>query len=399
MNGKVDRALEKYSDTIESRPVIVLAVAVMATAVLASGASKVQTEQMSQEDLLPDSMPTMEAFSVISSEFSTASGTSYTILVETAPQYPNSTEIRDLRRPEALRFMKAVSDDLSSRDKISSVSGPSDLFRGSIPSSKTRVEQAFRTLGEARWSNYVSSDYTAAIIRVDTVEMSTSEQMELADQIRQTVRSHEKPAGLTISYTGQPFIDKAFQQQTQKTMSVTGAAALLGVILVVVLLFRSLFYGFTSLLTLVFGVTAGFGIFGWLGLNISPATSGAITMGIGVAIDFGIQPISRYIEERENFGIEKSLEETIKGIVTPMTVGLIAANIGFLSLNVGRVTFLSDLGTLLTLTTTMAYVAAFTVIPSSLVLYDRYFTRNGTSGFTLSKITGNSENSTKGEPQ
>ncbi|QKQ98541.1 MMPL family transporter [Candidatus Nanohaloarchaea archaeon] len=399
MNGKVDRALEKYSDTIESRPLTVLAVAVMATAVLASGASKVQTEQMSQEDLLPDSMPTMEAFSVISSEFSTASGTSYTILIETAPQYPNSTEIRDLRQPEALRFMKAVSDDLSSRDKISSVSGPSDLFRGSIPSSKTRVDQAFRTLGEARWSNYVSSDYTAAIMRVDTVEMSTSEQMQLANQIRQTVRSHEKPAGLDISYTGQPFIDKAFQQQTQKTMSITGAAALLGVILVVVLLFRSLFYGFTSLLTLVFGVTAGFGIFGWLGLNMSPATSGAITMGIGVAIDFGIQPISRYIEERENFGIEKSLEETIKGIVTPMTVGLIAANIGFLSLNVGRVTFLSDLGTLLTLTTTMAYVAAFTVIPSSLVIYDRYFTRNGTSGFTLSKITGNSENSTKGESQ
>jgi len=69
-----------------------------------------------------------------------------------------------------------------------------------------------------------------------------------------------------------------------------------------------------------------------------------------------------------------------------MTVGLIAANIGFLSLNVGRVTFLSDLGTLLTLTTTMAYISAFTVIPPALILYDRYFTENGTSGFTLSKI-------------
>jgi predicted RND superfamily exporter protein len=180
-------------------------------------------------------------------------------------------------------------------------------------------------------------------------------------------------------------------------MQITGLVAILGVIAVVIILFRSIFYGLTSLLTLVFGIATGFGIFGWLGLNMSPATSGALTMGIGVAIDFGIQPIARYIEERDSFGIEKSMEETIKGVITPMTVGLVAANIGFLSLNVGRVTFLSDLGTLLTMTTTMAYIAAFTVIPPALVIWDRYFTF-GTENFTLSKIIPG-KNDTKGETQ
>ncbi|MFB6147841.1 MAG: hypothetical protein ABEJ66_03065, partial [Candidatus Nanohaloarchaea archaeon] len=102
--------------------------------------------EMSQEDLLPDGMPTMQAYEVISTEFSSGSGTSYTILVETAPRHANSTEIRDLRNPEALRFMKSVANDLESLNRISSVSGPSDLFKD-IPAGQAGVEETLRTLG------------------------------------------------------------------------------------------------------------------------------------------------------------------------------------------------------------------------------------------------------------
>jgi hypothetical protein len=385
VNEKVENTIDNYSNLLFRKPGTVLIIAVIFTAIVASGASNVETVEQNQEDLLPDSLPTMQAFSTISAEFSSDSGTTYTVLVEANPQYSNSNEIRDLRNPEAIRFMRAVSNDIESVDRVSSVSSGSDLFQD-IPSDKQGVQNVFNRLGEPRWQNYISEDYQNGLVRVNTVDLTAEEQMEMADTIRTTVEAHEKPSGLDVGYTGQPYIDEAFQNQTNQTMSLTGIAALLGVIIVVVVLFRSFFYGATSLITLIFGVATGFGLFGWLGLNMSPATSGAITMGIGVAIDFGIQPIARYIEERQQLEIEGSVSETIKGVITPMTVGLIAANIGFLSLNVGRVTFLSDLGTLLTLTTTMAYISAFTVIPPALILYDRYFTENGTSGFTLSKI-------------
>lgn len=396
MNGRFEKAINSYADLIERRPVMVLAVALTTTVLLSSGASSVDTVDQNQEDLLPDNMPTMQAFETISAEFSSGGGTSYTVLVATEPRYPNSNEVRDMRDPRALRYMEGVTEDLRSFDRINSVSGPTDLFTD-IPSSKSRVRERMTVMGEQRWRNHISSDYKLARIQIEAVGLSAEEETEMANEIRQTFEVHESPPGLEMGYTGQPFINQAFQQQTQQTMSITGISALLGVILVVIILFRSIFYGFTSLLSLIFGIATGFGIFGLLGLNMSPATSGALTMGIGVAIDFGIQPIARYIEEREEYDIDKSMEETIKGVITPMTVGLIAANIGFLSLNVGRVTFLSDLGTLLTLTTTMAYIAAFTVIPASLVIYDRYFTANGTSGFTLQKILPG--NNAKGEPQ
>jgi len=61
----------------------------------------------------------------------------------------------------------------------------------------------------------------------------------------------------------------------------------------------------------------------------------------------------------------------IKGVIKPMTIALIAAIIGFTALSFGRITFLSELGTLLTLTTLFAYIGALTLIPILLVLYDQ----------------------------
>jgi predicted RND superfamily exporter protein len=61
----------------------------------------------------------------------------------------------------------------------------------------------------------------------------------------------------------------------------------------------------------------------------------------------------------------------IQGVIKPMTIALIAAIIGFTALSFGRITFLSELGTLLTLTTISAYIGALTLIPVLLVIYDQ----------------------------
>jgi predicted RND superfamily exporter protein len=378
-----DSALAAYTGWVADHPFIMLTLSLAALITLSAGASYVETEQQSQDDLLPDSLPTMQAFDTISKEFGGQSGTSYTILFEATPTTPNSTEVTDVRDPRVLRFIDVVTSDIESFDSVRSASSVTDLFQ-TVPSSQRGVRETLEALGEPRWSAYLTDDFTASQVQVQSIDLSGDAQMALADRIRLAVRSHDKPPGLQATYTGQPYIDQAFQAQTQSTMSITGLVALLGVIGVVIYLFRSLTYGLTALSTLVFGVSAGFGIFGWLGLNMSPATSGALTMGIGVAIDFGIQPIARYLEERDGLGIKSALQETTTGIVTPMTIGLLAANIGFLSLNVGTVTFLSDLGSLLTLTTTTAYVSAFTITPAILVIYDRYFTDS--NGFTLAKV-------------
>lgn len=393
-NGTASRIISTYSGFIFRNPGTFLLLMVISAGLIAAQASNVETVEQQTEDFLPESEPVIEAFNILDAEFSTAGGTTYTILIEVEPDHANSDEIRDVRDPEFLRYIGTVTQEISSLNKVERVESPANLFT-SIPSSQNKVEETLQVLGEGRWGQTISSDYSAVRLTATSAGLTTSEQEGVANSIRNSIEAQEMSSDFQVSYTGQIYIDQAFQEQSQETMSLTSAASLLGVMLVVILLFRSIYYGLNSLLTVVFGVAVGFGLYGVLGLNMTPQTSGAISLGIGIAIDFGIQPIARYREERDDFGIEQSLEETLKGVITPMTVGLFAANIGFLSLAVGKLTFLQDLGILLTLTTTLAYVAAFTIIPASIVFYDRYLTgKSPDMDFSklYSKVKSNNEN-------
>lgn len=363
--------LDAYANIMAEKPVVVLAAVLLMSGVLAYGGTNVRTVEQSTEDFLPDSVPSIAAFNTIQAEFSSAEATSYTVLIKTDPQNPGSNEIRDVRNPEFLNYVTAVSNDIRKLDRVTRVSTPADLF-SETPSSKAQTREALGQLGEDRWSSFISEDYTAVRIRVEAEGLTEDEETQLSDTIRDTVEAHDKPAGIEIFYTGQTYIDEAFQQQSQNTTAITTVVALVGVFMVVILLFRSIYYGFTALQTLIFGIATGFGLFGWLGFNLSPATSGAISIGVGIAIDFGIQPVSRYIEERETREIKDAIRETYGGITPPMTLGVIGAVLGFSALMFGRLTFLSSLGTILIMMTLMAYFAAFLVIPPVMIIYDRY---------------------------
>jgi predicted RND superfamily exporter protein len=384
MNGKLEGLIESYSKVVYENPGKLLAGLVVAALMLSSFSSNVETVEQQTEDFLPDTEPVIQAFDVLDAEFPSAGGTTYTVLVQVDPDHVNSTEIREIRDPRFLRYVSTVTEELRTLEKVSSVQSPSQLF-SDIPSSKMGVEEALKRMGEPRWSRSIAEDYRSVKIEVTTSGLTSEEQVQVAESIRNSVEAQPLSSNFEVSYAGQLYIDEAFQEQSQETMGTTSLLSLLGVTLVVILLFRSLYYGLNSLLTVVFGIAVGFGIYGLLGLNITPQTSGAISLGIGIAVDFGIQPIARYREERRGLDIQEALSETLKGVITPMSIGLVAANIGFLALAVGKLTFLADLGYLLTLTTTFAYISALSVIPSSIVFYDRYLTGKS-SEMDLSKL-------------
>lgn len=367
----ISRAVDRWAHVVSRRPGTVLLLAAVITAGLAAGGANVRTVEQSTDDFLPDEIPVMAAFDRVQAEFGSAGATSYTILVEVAPSAANSTEVRDVRDPRLLRWTTAVENDLRDLDRVTSVEGPSGLFT-EVPPTERGVQDVLDRAGEERWSRVIAEDYSAVRVTVEASGLSAAEEVSVAEDIRATVEAHPRAPGIDITYTGQTYIDEAFQEQANRTMAVTSTVALLGVFLVVVVLFRSVYYGLSALMTLIFGIAAGYGLFGYLGYNMSPATSGAISMGVGIAIDFGIQPVARYLEEREEDGIEESVRTMMHGIARPMTLGVIAALFGFASLSTGTITFLSALGILLSLTTLFAYVAAFAVLPPVMILWDRY---------------------------
>ena len=365
----IEKTVKTYSKLITENPLKALGVLIATAVVISTGSANIENVSQENEDFLPDTVESVEAFDVIAAEFGQGGGGStYTVLFESAPNYPNSSEVRDVRDPELIRYIRTVSNDIESIKEVVNVNSAADLVE--TPSTRREVSRQLEESGQA--SQYISDDYSFTIMRVSSTDISSDEQEELASRIRTAVERNDQPAGIETGYSGQPFINQAFQRESQSTQGQTSLLSIIGVFVVVVLLFRSIIYGLTSLSALIFGIMAGLGLFGWLGLNLSPATSGAISMGMGIAIDFGIQTVSRYRDERKNHEIQKALSEMILGVLRPMTIALVASIIGFTALSFGRITFLSDLGTVLTLTTAFAYVGALTLIPVILVIRDRF---------------------------
>jgi len=101
-------------------------------------------------------------------------------------------------------------------------------------------------------------------------------------------------------------------------------------------------------------------------------TSGVISMTIGIGIDFGIQIVTRYLQERRG---KKSPEESMKGTLEyaflPMTTTTLSALIGFRAMSMGELTFLEELGNIMSYGITACFLVALTAVPSIIVLSER----------------------------
>ena len=218
---------------------------------------------------------------------------------------------------------------------------------------------------------YVSDDYKASIIRISLAEMSEEKREEFVDELENIIEETEKPAGLKLGLTGEPVISKELRKQVLPTMQKTSMLSLISIFIIVCILFLSLRYGIISLLAIGFGVVWVYGTLGLLGMPINPTMSGGMSMIMGIGIDFGIQVVNRFRQERKKHGIEKAMEITLSSVFIPMLITTLAALIGFRAMSLGKLTLLGDLGNMMSLGVLFCFIAAITVIPSVLILSER----------------------------
>ncbi len=221
------------------------------------------------------------------------------------------------------------------------------------------------------FSRYISNDYTTTVIRISISELSDKDKENVVKEIRDIIGETERPAGLSIGLTGDPIVSEELRNQVLPTMKTTSMFSLIGIFLVVCLLFLSLRYGVISLLAIAFGVIWVYGVLGLAGLSITSTTSGAISMIMGIGIDFGIQVVNRFRQELKD-GIENAAVVTLSNVFTPMSITTLAALIGFRAMSLGKITLLSELGNIMSLGVLFCFIAAMTLIPSILVITERF---------------------------
>jgi len=365
--------LEKYARFVAHHAIIVLAIFLLFTIFTGYQTTLMGEAAESYEDWLPEDIEVIDTFELIADHFAGSFVTS-TIVVETEPRFSKSEEIRDVRDPEVLRYVDLLTERSKLVYGVVDAESAADVIKeangGRIPSSLRSVKSLLRNneVAEQRISNYISDDYSMTVVRLNLLADVNAE--VVVEELREVINI-DKPQGVSVDITGDPVIDAAMIELSQSTMQKTSLVSFALIILILIIVFASIKYGLIPLLTIVFGVIWAFGTLVLAGFEVTPSTSGVMAMIMGIGIDFGIQVTKRFRYELQNRKKEEAMVNTLSNVFYPMLITTIAAVIGFKCLSLGKLPAMADMGTMMATGVVFCMVAALTVVPAVLVLFER----------------------------
>jgi predicted RND superfamily exporter protein len=237
--------------------------------------------------------------------------------------------------------------------------------------------------GQNPYSSYISSDYSIAAVRINYNAVDDFESEAVVNELLAIEAEDAPPGGATVTLTGGPVTSVVLLNQVGPTFAITGILSFVGIFIVVVLIFYSLRYGITSLLAVVFGSVWTFGFLGFTGFALNPNTSGALSLILGIGIDFGIQVVSRFRQELRAVKARRAIARTMPRVIVPMTISVVAIILGFKALSLGNLQFVGELGDIMALGVFMSYLAAITVIPATLVVLNTFSLKRLRGGNSL----------------
>lgn len=370
------KVIEKYAHFVSTKPLVILIAVLFITVLAINFAGNVKTTSMNNRDSLPDNVEVIQAFNIMQDSFSSSDQLMIAVLVE--PENIHMKEIRDLRNPTALQYIDILSEASLHLEDVVSVQSASFLIKKDnnniLP--KTLRDSIKLANNNVFMDQYISKDKTMALIKLNLADNYNDE--EIIADVQEIINQIPNPLGIIAKPAGEIATGPVMNEQLGPDMAKTSQFSLIGIIFIMFLLFRSFKYSLTPLGVIAVGIIWAFGYLGLTGTNLNSATSGVISMIMGIGIDFGIQIVTRYkfelIEQKGNF--EEAMKTTMNNVFIPMATTTLAALIGFKAMGMGQLTIMAEFGQIMSYGITACFFAAITVVPSILMLSEQIKKRN-----------------------
>ncbi|MDP2907133.1 MAG: MMPL family transporter [Nanoarchaeota archaeon] len=324
------------------------------------------------KDVLPSDVEVIKTMNIVDEEFG---GVNLALIViESDPHFFSSDEVRDVRDPRILKYVDLLVQRSKLLDDVVDASSSVDILKplndGHIPKSISVVKRLSEH--NLMLNNYISRDYSMTLVKVRFAEDVDKDEIE--KDLRKVVEEIPKPVGVSVQLAGEetiklPILKRLVKPDIQRTSTYS----FIGILIVLLLLFKSVRGGLTLLSTIFFGIIWALGFVGLLGFGMSVQTSGSISMIMGIGIDFGIQIATRFKQElKNNYYVEKAMSTTLSKVFVPMITTTLAALIGFRAMSLGKLTVMAELGNIMSLGIAASMLAAISVVPALLILGEKF---------------------------
>lgn len=362
MSEAVDAGLSRVAVSIAKRPLPVLLVVFLVAFVGIQLDSRIPIDT-NQNAFVPSDMPAKVTLDKVSRTVGST---------ESAPILVYGDNVLS---PDTIQWMKDfTSRELETRSKITNAVSIADYIveynGGVMPSTPGELHAVLDRIPEGTKNQFLNGR-NEAVIQLYTVQLDSQPQRDLKDQLNSDLRILPPPPGVKARITGS--ID-LFTSLISELIESKEAMTYLGFLLVA--LFLGLVYRNINALTPIVPIIA---IVGWnavtmfiLGIDYNPMTACLGSMTIGVAAEYTILVMERYLEEREmTTDVIEAIRNSVRKIGSAILVSGLATFFGFSALILSTFPIISNFGLTTIIAVLFSLIGAVIVMPAVLAELDR----------------------------
>ena len=360
---------KSFAKYVTKNPVLVFSFSLFVLLVSVFGANHIVNESLDYESMIPNDLSVMETSTYYVDNF--GSFDSATLVIEVVP-IDKDESVKTIYDPAVIKYSESLANYVSTNsENIENINTPSYILRllhnGTIPNSVNVISDDFKN--NFLLQRFVSQDQSMLVLSIQLQE--GYETKDLISELNDAIISVKTPQGIETNIGGSSIADSMVLEELDADMARTGRVSMLGIVFILFLTFMSIKYAFLPLFTLIFGVTWTFGFVGLLGIPMNSATSGVLSMIMGIGIDFGIQMITRYRQELKHTSIKSAMEKTLSVNFYPMFTATLCAVVGFKAMGLGQLTLMKDMGDIMAMGVIFCFFAAITILPSFTIILEQ----------------------------
>jgi predicted RND superfamily exporter protein len=191
----------------------------------------------------------------------------------------------------------------------------------------------------------------------------------LADSIdRETAAALGAGPDITMSSSGIPLLVHEMLGAIVPTQLKTMAVALVLCTLIVIIVFRSFYFGLAAASVVFISVAMELGALALLGWPLDFMTVMVSSLVIGAGIDFGIHVTHRFMEEWRDGGvdIDEAMRRTVGNVGRALLSAAITTAGAFLILSFSKIDYMQRFGVITALSLVFALLSSLLILPSIL---------------------------------
>ncbi len=287
----------------------------------------------------------------------------------------------DVQSPAVLKTMIKTEQFMKQDPNISITQSVADLIEQmndamlegkKIPDDRTKIEQLWFLLnGQDVMPQLVSEDLDRGIIQSKFASVENKEIEAFTKKMQQFIEENSNE-NCKIELTGMPSVYVRLNDSLIKSQFSSLLIALVLVVLIVGLIFRSFSKGIYATIPIIATILVLFGFMGFTGIPLDIATVLVGSIALGIGIDYSIHFISGFNAHlKENGDAEKAIEKTLLSSGKAIIINVTSVAAGFLVLLFSQLVPLQNFGLLVAISMFGSGLGSLTLLPVILILANR----------------------------